>query len=62
MKKIIRRYVKNESGASLVEYALLCALVAIAAIVGMRTLGTGINTAFNSIAASVTANTGPNAR
>jgi pilus assembly protein Flp/PilA len=57
MKKMIRRYVKNESGASLVEYALLCALVAIAAIVGMKALGSGINTAFNSIAASVTTNT-----
>lgn len=57
MKKMIRRYVKNENGASLVEYALLCALVAIAAIVGMRALGTGINQAFNNIAASVSQNT-----
>jgi pilus assembly protein Flp/PilA len=62
MKSSLRRFGRKDDGASLVEYALLCALVAIAAIVGMSTLGTGINTAFNSIAASVTANTGPNAR
>lgn len=57
MKSVFRRFVRKDDGASLVEYALLCALVAIAAIVGMNALGTGINQAFNNIAASVSQNT-----
>jgi pilus assembly protein Flp/PilA len=57
MKSILAHFVRKDDGASLVEYALLCALVAIAAIVGMNALGGGINTAFNSIAASITQNT-----
>ena len=36
-------------GAALIEYALLCALVALAAVVGMNALGGGINTAFNKV-------------
>ena len=57
MKNAIKRFVKNESGASLIEYALLCGLVALAAVVGMKALGTGINTAFNHRTTSVTSNT-----
>ncbi len=53
MKTMIQRFVKNESGASLVEYALLCALVAVAAIAGMSLLGTNINTAFSNVAGSI---------
>jgi pilus assembly protein Flp/PilA len=40
----------SEKGASLVEYALLVALIALVAIVGIRALGTSTNTEFNDIA------------
>jgi pilus assembly protein Flp/PilA len=40
---------KNEAGQGLVEYALIIALVAFAAIVGMNTLATDINLAFSNI-------------
>lgn len=43
----------NEKGASLVEYALLIALVAIAALVAMQVLGQKVSGRFSSIAASV---------
>lgn len=46
---------KEEKGQDLVEYALIVALIAFAAIVGMNDLANGINTAFNQI--SVTLNT-----
>ncbi len=42
-----------EQGASLVEYALLVALIAIAAIVAVRTLGTNLNTTFTEIGNSI---------
>ena len=44
---------KDEKGQDLVEYALIVALIAFAAIVGMNDLANGINTAFNSIAQTV---------
>ena len=40
---------KDESGQDLVEYALIIALIAFAAIVGMGDLANGLNTAFNEI-------------
>lgn len=44
---------KDESGQDLVEYALILAMIAFAAIVGMNDLANGINTAFNSVAVTV---------
>jgi len=44
---------KDEKGQDLVEYALIVALIAFAAIVGMNDLANGINSAFNSIANTV---------
>jgi pilus assembly protein Flp/PilA len=40
---------KDEAGQGLVEYALIIALVAFAAVVGMNTLAADINTAFSKI-------------
>ncbi len=39
----------RDHGQDLVEYALVVALVAFGATVGMRTLASGVNTAFSSI-------------
>ena len=39
----------GERGASLVEYALLCSLIALVAIVGVGALGGGINAKFVDI-------------
>ncbi len=44
---------KDESGQDLVEYALILAMIAFAAIVGMNDLANGINTAFNTVAVTV---------
>lgn len=46
---------KDEKGQDLVEYALIVALIAFAAIVGMNDLANGINNAFNQIANTVNA-------
>lgn len=40
---------KEESGQDLVEYALIIALIAFAAVIGMQDLANGLNTAFNQI-------------
>jgi Flp pilus assembly pilin Flp len=43
----------KELGASLVEYALLVALIAIIALVGVRTLGRGVSTQFSNISSQL---------
>jgi len=40
---------RDEAGQGLVEYALIIALVAFAAVVGMNTLAVDINDAFSKI-------------
>ena len=53
MKKLLARFVKDESGATAVEYALLASLIAIAIIGGATAMGGAINTKFNAIATSL---------
>ena len=48
---------KSEEGQDLIEYALIVALVAFAATVGMSSLASGINTAFGNIANKVSSYT-----
>jgi pilus assembly protein Flp/PilA len=40
---------KDENGQDLIEYALMVALIAFAATVGMNAVATGINQAFTNI-------------
>jgi pilus assembly protein Flp/PilA len=58
MKKLILKSLsqlhKDEAGQGLVEYALIVALVGFAAVVGMNTLATDINNAFDKIGTFLT--------
>jgi len=51
MKNIEKK--ENQKGASLIEYALLAALIAVVAIAAMTALGTKISTQFSNIGASM---------
>jgi pilus assembly protein Flp/PilA len=42
-------FVQDESGQDLIEYALVVALIALAATAGMKTLATSIGTVFTGI-------------
>ena len=44
---------RDELGASLVEYALLLALIAVVAIVALHFLGSSVNNTLNSVGASI---------
>jgi pilus assembly protein Flp/PilA len=57
MKNLLMRLWKEEDGQDLIEYALLVALFALAATVGMKALGTGINNEFGKMVTSLTAAT-----
>ncbi len=49
MRDFFLRFCKEEDGQDLIEYALVVALIAFAATVGMSTVATKINTAFTNI-------------
>ena len=47
--KMITKMFKNKDGATAIEYGLIAALIAVAAIAGMSTLGTRIGGGFNNV-------------
>jgi len=47
------QFVRDEDGASLVEYGLLLSLVAVVCIVAISTLGTSISTMFSTLAGKI---------
>ncbi|KAA0890454.1 Flp family type IVb pilin [Oryzomonas rubra] len=44
---------KNEKGQTLVEYALIIVLIALAALVAMRYLGTAVSNSYSNAASSL---------
>ena len=53
MIETIRNFIKNESGATAIEYGLIAALVSVAAIVAMTTLGTELSSTFTDVSAKL---------
>ena len=48
-----RKFVRNEDGATMVEYALLVALIAVVVIGAVTALGTSANTTLSGAASSL---------
>ena len=46
----IRKIIKNQKGATAIEYGLIAALIAVAAITAMRSVGTTLNSTFSNVA------------
>jgi pilus assembly protein Flp/PilA len=53
MSKFVSRFVKNESGATAIEYGLIVALIAVVIIGAVTTVGTNLSTKFNTVASNV---------
>lgn len=53
MVKHIVRFMREEEGATAVEYGLMVALIAGAIIVSVTLLGTNLNSTFNTVAGKV---------
>jgi pilus assembly protein Flp/PilA len=53
MLNVIRQFVKDEEGASAAEYALLVAVISIAMLVSVQTLGTNISAAITTAAGNI---------
>jgi pilus assembly protein Flp/PilA len=56
--RLQRRLRRDERGASLVEYALLLALIAVVCIVAVSLLGSNLNNSYSKDASSVAATPG----
>jgi pilus assembly protein Flp/PilA len=57
MRNLKDAIIEDESGQDLVEYALVLALIALAATVSMKTLATTIGAAFTSVGTKLTSYT-----
>jgi pilus assembly protein Flp/PilA len=57
MKNLLKRLWKEEQGQDLIEYALLVALIALAAMIGMNTLATAINAEFIKLGSTLSSAT-----
>ena len=49
----LRRLIENNEGVTAIEYGLIAALIAVAAVVVMGTVGTNLSTTFSNVAASL---------
>ena len=53
MSTLLKRFVKEEEGATMVEYGLMVALIAIVCIVAVTAIGVALNTKFNAVSAAI---------
>ena len=49
MSAIFARFMKDESGATAIEYGLIAALISVALITGATTLGNALNDQFDNL-------------
>jgi pilus assembly protein Flp/PilA len=53
MFNLLKSLIREEEGATMVEYGLLLALIAMVALVGVQTLGINLNGLFANVSSSV---------
>jgi pilus assembly protein Flp/PilA len=53
MKQLVKNLLNDESGQDLIEYALIAALIALAAVGAMQTVGSKIGNTFNSVGSDI---------
>ena len=49
MSKFVTRFLKDESGATAVEYGLIAALISVVIVTALTTLGTNMQTKFTAV-------------
>lgn len=53
MKNLIARFVREDKGQDLIEYALIATVVSMGAFLGAQALGTALNNWYNRVGTSV---------
>jgi len=49
----MKQMLENENGQNMVEYALIVALIAFGAVLGMKALASGLNKSFSTISTTL---------
>ena len=49
MKKLVLRFVKDQSGATAIEYGLIAGLIAVVIITAVTTVGTKVSAQFTAV-------------
>jgi pilus assembly protein Flp/PilA len=53
MKALLKRFVREDEGQDLIEYALLAGFISLIAIIAITNVGTGINGVYTNINGTV---------
>ena len=53
MKRILARFLADESGATAIEYGLIAAGISIAIVIAVSSLGSTLNTTFTSVSTAL---------
>lgn len=53
MKNLLKRFAKDESGATAIEYGLIAAGIAVVIITAVNLVGTNLTSTFNNVADAV---------
>jgi pilus assembly protein Flp/PilA len=53
MSTLVLRFVKEDSGATAIEYGLIAAGISVAIIAVVQALGTNLNSTFSSVSAAL---------
>jgi pilus assembly protein Flp/PilA len=53
MLNALVKFIRNETGATAIEYGLIAAGIAVAIIVTVQALGTQLNTTFSSVSSAL---------
>ena len=49
MKNLLNRFVRDEQGQDLIEYALLAGFISLVAVVAITNVGTGVNNVYGNV-------------
>ncbi len=50
---LVSRFMTDESGATAIEYGLIAAIVSVGIITALKSVGTSLNTTFNSVSSEL---------
>ena len=53
MNNLFARFVRDESGATAIEYGLIAALIAVVIITGVKAVGTNLSTVFTNLSGNL---------
>jgi Flp pilus assembly pilin Flp len=53
MRHLLKRFIQDDQGQDLIEYAFLAVFVALAVTVGLQAIGSGLNTHFSNVGTQV---------